>query len=295
MQFGFCLPTFSTLGTRDAIVRALELAEQDGWDSVWVTDHILMESDTRTPYANLFEAMTTLAFAAGMTRRVKLGTSIIVLPQRNAIVTAKQFAALDALSNGRVIVGAGAGWNEKEFGFLGADFHRRGKMLEEQIAVMRALWSQDQPAFDGRFYKFADTVFAPKPAQKSIPIWVGGNSEPAAQRAARIADGWHVTGTAPEKMRALIEKIRPQLNGRAFTFSARVETDPTGKLPVDFKGPDGSTRKRLSIAPDDAARDIAAYRDAGIEHLVIVFMGDSVDKMADHARLLARKVLPRFR
>ncbi|MBI3914733.1 MAG: LLM class F420-dependent oxidoreductase [Chloroflexi bacterium] len=295
MQFGFCLPTFSTLGARDAILHSAELAEQDGWDSVWVTDHVLMQTGTPTPYAHLYEALTTLSFVAGMTRRVKLGTSILVLPQRNAIVVAKQIAALDALSAGRMILGVGAGWNEKEFEYLGADFHRRGKRLEEQIAVMRALWTQEQPAFEGRDHHFADTVFSPKPAQTRLPIWIGGNSEPAARRAARLGDGWHITGTAPARAREIIDALRPQIGEKPFTFSARVETDPTGKLPVQFAGPDGSPRRRLSIAPDDAARDIETYRAAGIEYLVIVFMGDSAEKMYAHSRILAREVLPRFR
>ncbi|MBI3538183.1 MAG: LLM class F420-dependent oxidoreductase [Chloroflexi bacterium] len=295
MQFGFCLPTFAALGTRDAIVRAVECAEADGWDSVWVTDHVLMTRHQQIPYGNIYEALATLAFAGGMTRRVKLGTSILVLPQRNPIIVAKEIAALDALSEGRAILGVAAGWNDAEFNFLGADFHQRGKMLEEGIAIMRALWTQDQPAFDGKFYKFNQTIFSPKPHQARIPIWIGGNSDAAAKRAARLGDGWHVTGSSPARTRQVIEMLRPLLNGRAFTFSARVETDPTGKLPIEFQGPDGSPRKRLRIGVEEAAQDIEAYRALGIEHLIIVFMGDSVEKMIAHARLLAREVLPRFR
>ncbi|MCA1553867.1 MAG: LLM class flavin-dependent oxidoreductase, partial [Chloroflexi bacterium] len=135
MQFGLCLPTFEEIATREAILHSAELAEREGFDSLWVTDHVIMAQGQEHPYGHIYEALTTLAVVAGMTERVRLGTSIIVLPQRSAVVVAKEVATLDALSNGRVILGVGAGWNEKEFAFLNANFHRRGKLLEEQVAV----------------------------------------------------------------------------------------------------------------------------------------------------------------
>ena len=296
MKIGLGLPTFDEWGTREAIVRAAQLAEADGWDSVWVTDHILMAAHQQHPYGHIFEAVSTLSFVGGMTTRVKLGTSIIVLPQRNPIIVAKEFATLDALSNGRVILGVAAGWNEDEFRFLGADPTGRGRRLEEGIAVIRELWTQPHPTFEGHYFKFRDTLFSPKPTQKNgIPIWLGGNSEIAIKRAARLGDGWHVTGATPERFREGIDLIRPRLNGRPFTFSLRVEVDASGQLPSEFAGPDGSRRRRLPADIDAASKAIEAYGQIGVEHVIIVPVGASSEKMFEHLKMMGRELLPRFR
>lgn len=294
MQFGLCLPTFETIATRDAIVRAARLADDEGWDSVWVTDHVLMASDQPHPYGHIFEALSTLAFVAGMTRRVKLGTSIIVLPQRNPIVVAKEIATLDVLSQGRVLLGVAAGWNEREFAFLGVDFHQRAKRLKEYVAVMRALWTQPNPSFQGNFYRFSNTLFSPKPVQAHIPIWLGGNSDAAARRAARIGDGWHVTGTAPEGVQKSVDMIRPLLNNRAFTISVRSEVVLNGSLPIEFAGPDGTKRRRLGPTLADIIRGVEEYRAVGAKYMVFVLRDDDMAEMETHIKEIAREVLPRF-
>lgn len=295
MKFGLALPNFETIATRDAIARAAQLAEEGGWDSIWVTDHVLMASDQMHPYGHLFEAMMTLAYVAGRTSRVQLGTSVLVLTARNAVLAAKEIATLDQLSQGRVILGIAPGWNEREFGFLNADFHRRGKIFDEQIAVMRALWTQPSPAFDGKFYKFKDTIFSPKPAQPSIPIWIGGNSDAGIKRAVRLGDGWHVTGSTPETIQQRFEAVRPLLNDRPFTLSARVEVTLDGKYPIDFNGPDGSPRKRLGPTTAEINRGIEAYQKVGVEYMVFVLRDDEIAPMEKHIQEIAREVLPNFR
>ncbi len=295
MQFGLCLPTFESIATRDAIVRAARLADDEGWDSVWVTDHVLMALDQQHPYGHIFEALSALSFVAGTTRRVKLGTSIIVLPQRNPIIVAKEIATLDVLSQGRVILGVAAGWNDREFAFLGADFHQRAKRLKEYVAVMRALWTQPNPSFEGNFYRFSNTLFSPKPVQAHIPIWLGGNSDAARRRAARIGDGWHVTGTAPEGVKKSVEIIRPLLNNRAFTISIRSEVVLNGSLPIEFAGPDGTQRRRLGPTVADIIRGVEEYRAAGAEYMVFVLRDDEIAGMEQHIKEIAREVLPRFK
>ncbi len=295
MKFGLCLPTFESIATRGAILRAAQLAEEGDWDSVWVTDHVLMAPGQEHPYGHLFEAITTLAYVAGITQRVKLGTSILVLPARNAILVAKEIAALDQLSQGRVILGIAPGWNEREFGFLGADFHKRGRLLDEQIAVMRALWSQPNPSFDGKFHHFKDTLFSPKPVQANIPIWVGGNSPAGIKRAARLGDGWHVTGSVPDHVKQTFDTMRPMIKDRAFTLSVRSEVTLDGKLPIDFNGPDGSPRRRLGPTIADMIRDIEAYRNVGVEYMVFVLRDDEMAPMEKHIKEIAREVLPRFK
>ncbi len=296
MKFGVCLPTFDKLGTREAITQVARRADDQGWDSVWTTDHLLMATHQARPYGHLVEALTTLAYVAGLTQRVTLGTSVIVLAQRHAIVVAKEAAAIDVLSGGRMILGVGTGWNAREFAFLGADFHRRGRILDEGIQVMRALWTQPHPAFEGRFFKFSDTIFSPKPVQPGgIPIWVGGNTEPPARRAARLGDGWHVTGLAPERIGAMMEVIRPEIQGRLFTLSARLEIDLAGRLPAQFPGPDGSPRRRLSGSASDVVRGIEEYARIGVEHLVCVFADESLDDMLAHMGVFEREVRPQLR
>ncbi len=296
MQFGLCLPTFEQVATSEAISRAAQLADEDNWDSIWVTDHVLMASNQPHPYGHIYEALTTLAYAGRIAPRAKLGTSIIVLPQRNPIIVAKEAATLDALSAGRVILGVAAGWNEKEFGFLGADFKRRGRRLEESIAIMRTLWTQPNPSFEGRFYRFNDTLFSPKPAQADgIPVWLGGNSQAAAERAARIADGWHVTGMTPDYVAQMMERIRPLLDDRPFTVSARLEVELSGRLPIEFTGPDGTKRRRLGPSLDAMAREVERYGQAGVEHLVLVFTDDQLDTMVKHIQHVAREVVQQFR
>jgi probable F420-dependent oxidoreductase len=295
VKFGLCLPTFETIATREAIVRAAQFAEEGDWDSVWVTDHILMATGQEHPYGHLFEAITSLAYVAGMTHRVKLGTSILVLPARNAIVVAKEIAALDQLSQGRVILGIAPGWNEREFGFLGAPFHQRGRLIDEQIAVMRALWSQKSPSFSGKFYQFKDTLFSPKPVQTNIPIWIGGNSPAGFKRAARLGDGWHVTGSVPDSVKQTFETMRPMIKDRAFTLSVRSEVTLDGKLPIDFNGPDGSPRRRLGPTTTDMIRDVEAYRNVGVEYMVFVLRDDELIPMEKHIKEIAREVLPKFK
>ncbi len=294
MQIGLCLPTFEQIATRETIVRATELAEAEGYDSVWVTDHVIMAHGQEHPYGHIFEALATLAYAGALTQRVLLGTSILVLTQRNAIVVAKEMATLDALTNGRVILGVGAGWNEKEFNMLGANFHRRGKRLEEQIAVMRALWTQAPASFQGKHHRIEDALFSPKPVQAAgIPIWIGGNSDFAVQRAGRIGDGWHVTGMTADYI-AQHRELLAQANtdGRPFTISARLEVDLNGRLPTQFTGPDGSKRRRLGGSLDQMRRDIEQYAQAGISHVVLVFMEPDVDSFTRNATAVARELLP---
>lgn len=294
MQFGLVLPTFEQIATRDAIVRASQLAEAQGWDSVWVTDHVLMGAGQEHPYGHIYEAITTLAYVGALTQRVKLGTSIIVLPQRNAIVVAKEAATIDALTQGRVILGVAAGWNEREFNFLSANFKRRGRHLEEAIAVMRALWSQAHPSYEGRCYQFANTLFSPKPAQAGgIPIWLGGNSDAAARRAGRIADGWQLTGMPVERVTQGLQVVRSELNGRPFTVSVRIEVDLAGKLPTEFAGPDGSKRCRLG-GSTTMARDIEAYQQAGVQQMVLVFPDNDLDTFVEQVTSFATDVMPRF-
>src|SRR5215475_13478386 len=181
MKFGVWIPNCRHLATpaiiRDTAVRAEAL----GYESVWVSDHVVV------PHANVvnfgetvFDPLVTLGVIAGATRRVQLGTTVLIVPYRNAVVTAKMVSSLDALSGGRVVLGVGAGWVAAESAMLGVPFAERGPMTDEHLEAMQELWTSERPHFSGKYTQFSDLVFAPKPVQKPHPpIWVGGHSRAA--------------------------------------------------------------------------------------------------------------------
>lgn len=218
MKFGLILRNTGTGSSREAIEAGAETVERLGWETVWTTDHVLVPRSAAVEYGRTFEAIATLAWVGARHPKLRLGASVIVVPQRNAVLLAKELATLDVLSEGRLIVGVGAGWNETEFANLGASgrFHRRGAYLDETIRLWRHLWSGSAEPFEGAFHGFSDFVFGPLPAQKDrVPIVVGGASEAALRRAGALGDGYHATRSGPEVLAGRIPTIRPRPTQRA--------------------------------------------------------------------------------
>jgi probable F420-dependent oxidoreductase len=191
------------------IADAAQRAEQAGYESIWVSDHLVVpESGGRLPPIEILEPIATLAYVAAVTNRIKLATSVIVVPYRNAIHLAKELATLDRLSSGRVIAGVASGWLEAEFRALGVSFEKRGAYTDEAIALMRAAWSSAVPEFHGEFFDLTGMRFGPRPAAGNIPIWVGGTSRRAIRRAVELGDGWHGTRMNPDQVAERIVWIR---------------------------------------------------------------------------------------
>jgi probable F420-dependent oxidoreductase len=234
-----------------------------GFDSVWATDHVVMPTELREPYGQLLEPFTTLASIASRTQKLKVGTSCLVLPQRNPILVAKQAATLDAFSNGRVVLGLGAGWAEKEFGYLGADFQRRGKVMDESIRLMKALWKDDIVHFNGEFFQVEDAVFLPKPAHGDIPVWIGGNGGTAVRRAVALGDGWHPVGADLDSFTEGARRIRQ--SARHLTLSMRMTTDVRKKREV-YVGANNEKRVAVSGSAAEIRKQIDAYAQAGLEY-----------------------------
>src|SRR5215471_8497550 len=199
MQVGVWIPNCRHLATPENIRGAAVRAEELGYDSVWVSDHVVV------PHANvvnfgqtIFDPLVTLALIAGATRRVRLGTTVLIVPYRNAVVTAKMVSSLDALSGGRVVLGIGAGWVAAESAMLGVPFAERGAMTDEHLEVMRELWTSTAPSFSGKYTQFSGLVFEPKPVQKPHPpIWVGGHSKAALRRTVEFGAAWHPINRPP--------------------------------------------------------------------------------------------------
>src|SRR6266516_1556168 len=187
MKLGVCVPNYGETCSVEALRTVAAEAEKQGYDSIWCTDHVLMPKNSGTPYEKIFESVTTLAYLAATTNRLRLGISSLITPMRNPVVVAKQLATIDNLSNGRLILATSAGWNETEFSHLGSNFHNRGKRLDESIQLIKDLWA-GKTHFQSSVLrpKFKDAVFEPTPVQQNLPIWIGGSSQAAMKRAATL-------------------------------------------------------------------------------------------------------------
>jgi probable F420-dependent oxidoreductase len=250
MRVGIHLPHIGRKAGPEAIRRAAVQAEELGFADVWVSEHIIVPKGAPYPPSALFyDPVLTLTWAAAHTRRVGLGTSVLVLPMRHPLPLAKELATLQNLSGGRLILGAGVGWMAAEFAALGAPFRERGRRMDEGIALMRAVWSDDPVSFPTRYIPSAveDMRMLPKP-EKPIPIWIGGSSEPALERAVRY-DGWHGSRLAPEEAAPIVGRLRERRPEPEFAISLRC-------------GWDGKDAGAL------AAR-LAAYRVAGVGHVLV--------------------------
>jgi len=263
VKFGYILPNYGDKITPKQLLEISIACEEEGFDSVWATDHIIMPSSLKEPYGELLEPLVTLAYVAARTEKLKLGTSCIVLAQRNPILVAKQAAALDVFSNGRVILGLGAGWAEQEFGFLNADFKGRGKVMDESISLMKALWRDDVIDFEGDSFHVKDALFLPKPVKKDIPVWIGGNGPTAVGRTIRLGDGWHPVGPDVEDFRHGADEIRR--SGKKITLSMRMTTDVRKKRDL-YVGVNKEKRVAVSGTSGEIRKEIDAYAEAGLQY-----------------------------
>ena len=291
MKFGFVLPNYGDKIAAQELAGMARVCEEVGFDSVWATDHVVMPREQREPYGQLLEPFVTLSFVAASTEKLNLGTSSIVLPQRNPILVAKQAAALDVFSGGRVILGMGIGWAEKEFGYLGADFRRRASIMKEDVRLMRSLWSDETVNFEGRHFKLEDAVFLPKPVQGKIPIWIAGNSDGALKRAIEIGDGWHPVGLELERFRAGAETIAR--SGRKLTLSLRVTVDVRKKRD-DLAGHDGERRVSFSGSPDEIRSAVEAYQSAGLGYCCVSILHPSATEIIADLRKFAADIVSSY-
>jgi probable F420-dependent oxidoreductase len=200
VHFGVILPNYGTNSNPKAIRRTAELAEELGFDSVWTTEHIIVGPDAIDPYGRVYDPLVTLGWIAGLTERVGLGTSIVLVPLYNPMHLAKEVATLQELSGGRFRLGVGMGWHHAEFEFMGIPFEGRGRRADEAIRLMRALWSGEKN-FEGKLWSFHDATAEPHPSPQP-EVWVGGSSERAVRRARELGDVWHPSrGSDPGHVR----------------------------------------------------------------------------------------------
>lgn len=289
MQFGFSIPNFGHFNWAEELALTAQKAEEFGYDSVWVADHIIVPTEIHAKYpysrsghfpisadADFLEPLTVLSYVAGATKRVRLGTTVLILPYRNPLINAKILSTLDAVSGGRVILGAGVGWMEDEFQILGLGddaYRERGRITDEHIKIYRECWTNSTPVYHGDHYDISGIRFLPTATQQpSIPIWVGGHSKPALRRVADLGDGWHAVMPELADFAGCVASIkaRTRENGRRFedlTISVRAG------LRIFDEASERVRPKIVAGTPAEITDQIRRYEDAGAQYFVFDFWG----------------------
>jgi probable F420-dependent oxidoreductase len=296
MDVGIWLPNCRHLAT-PGIIRSTALrAEQLGYDSVWVSDHVVV------PLANVanfgetvFDPLVTLAVVAGATHRVRLGTTVLIVPYRNPVVTAKMIATLDALSGGRVVFGIGAGWVAAESAMLGVPFGERGAMTDEYLEAMQELWASPAPSFAGRYTRFSELTFAPRPLQQPHPpIWVGGHSRAALRRTARFGAAWHPINRPPEELRsgqAELQRICGA-TGRAVPPRLTLRNDVRVLRPGESVPRSTHAGRVLAGEPAALVDQLTELAGCGVDHIVLEFLAADGRDLDEQMSAFAERVRP---
>jgi probable F420-dependent oxidoreductase len=317
MEIGFNAPTTGALIEPDSLSRIVAEGEALGFDYTTVADHIMVPRSlgSKYPYtdsgefpagtaAAWLEQLATTAYIAGLTSKLRFVLSVMVVPHRPAVLTAKMLATIDYLSNGRLTLGIGVGWCREEFDAIGAGpFDDRGEVTDEAMMACRELWSKADPHFDGRYVRFSDVVFTPKPLQQPIPVWVGGESAPALRRAVRYADCWYPVGTNPRYPMNTLSRMKAGL-ARLRGFAERGGRDPVS-LKVALRvliGP--SVRPRRTVDGEDEmftggtadyVGDIRALADVGVDAVDVRLLATTLTATLDTMRRFRDEVIAKIR
>ena len=311
MRYGFYLPTRGPLANRRDLSTILETAERLGFASTMIADHVILPTKIESAYpytvkgnfvseSECFEQLTMMSFVAGRTEKLRIVSSVMIVPHRNPVFNAKALATIDVLSGGRLTVGIGVGWLAEEFKALDtADFKDRGAVTDEYIDIFKKLWTGKPVAYQGKFYSFDEVICHPKPIQNpGPPIWIGGHSAPALRRVARFGDGWHPVGATaasplpPEEMRMHLATIERMMQAEGRDFS---------KLQVSYKAPiydggvppKGEARRLFTGGKDAALEDIATFAKLGVHELVFDFRAGSLNECLDRMQQFATDVIGR--
>ena len=296
MRFGVWIPNCRHLATPDIIRTTAVRAEQLGYDSVWVSDHVVVpRAHVSHTGETVFDPLVTLSVVAGATTRVRLGTTVLIVPYRHAVVTAKMVSSLDALSGGRVVLGIGAGWMAEESAMLSVPFKERGAMTDEYLEAMRELWTSAKPSFSGKYTQFSDVLFEPRPVQKPHPpIWVGGHSQAALRRTARFGAAWHPINRPPEELRAGRAEIARlcRERGRATPPALTLRND-IRLLRAGESAPTSTHAGRvLAGEPPALTAQIRELAECGVEELVLEFLAADGRELDAQMATFAERVRP---
>jgi probable F420-dependent oxidoreductase len=303
MEWGFNAPVSGPLSGVGDLTRIVAEGEAIGYDYCTLSDHIAIprELEAKYPYSETgefpgrsrgdrHEQLIAVAFAAAKTSRLRLVTSVMVVPHRPAVLTAKMLATIDVLSGGRLTLGIGAGWCKEEFEALGTEpFAERGAVTDEYILACRELWTNDDPSFTGKYVNFSNIYFNPQPVQKRIPVWVGGESGPALRRTAKLGDGWYPIGTNPQHRLDTMARFRGGID-RLHRLTREAGRDPKDialayrvtQIGDEIPGKaDNGDRRLFSGNTAQIVDDLRGFRELGVGYIDFNFSG------ADAAAVLA--------
>ena len=311
MKFGVSLQNRGPGSTPENLARVAQKAEELGFDSAFVGDHVVIPESFVSDYpysatgeftgmasGEWLDQMVSLTYVGAVTERIRLGSGVLILPHRNPLVTAKMLATMDVLSRGRLIVGVGVGWLREEFEALGLPpFEERGAVGNEYLQVFKELWTQENPSFEGKYCSFSGIKFEPKPVQKPYPpIWVGGESGPALRRAATLGDAWHPIGSNPrfplvtaEQMGRSVERLRG--------YAEKGGRDPSS-IGVVYRAPRyllGSAEERTQPfmgTVEQIVEDVAEFASVGVSYVVFDFRRDEVAETMATMEEFSERVMP---
>lgn len=317
MEFGFNIPNSGPLANPDDITTIARRGEELGFTIFAIPDHIVFPRSisSRYPYSedgafsfaknfegDFLEPLALMAHLAAITNKARILTSVLVIPYRDPILTAKLISTMDVMSGGRITLGCGAGWMEEEFVAVNAPpFKERGKVTDEYINAFRELWSAENPNFKGKYTEFSEIFFAPKPIQKPHPpIWIGGESMPAIRRTARLGDAWFPIGCNPHHPLDTISKFSAGLD-KLKLESEKIDRDPA-TIDLAFwavwpgsENPtmlDSGERQVLTGGPQEMASDIKAFEELGVRHLLFNFLGGNLDESLSNMEGFAENIMP---
>lgn len=318
MDFGLSTLSRGLYVSGDAYVAAAQAAERAGFGFLSVNDHIIVPAQLGSAYpytqgghwaaaehGHCFEQLATLSFIAGCTSRLRLLSSVMVVPHRNAIITAKTLATIDVLSRGRLIVGVGAGWMKEEFALLNAPFQDRGAATDEYLEAFKELWTKEQPAYRGKHVSFSNVIFSPKPLQKPHPpIWVGGESPAALRRVIKLGDCWYPGNNNQTKPLDTAERLGSAIRGlrrmaeAAGRDAASIDICLLVQNPFEWTAhriQDGSARRLFTGSSADMAADAAALAAVGVRHIAMRLGGASLQDSLERIDRFGREVIAPYK
>jgi probable F420-dependent oxidoreductase len=280
MDWGVHLPHLGRQATRRNLIDFAQHAEGLGYHSAWVSDHIAWPGEVRSkyPYSDdgsfapppdmpWLDPIGTLFFVAGCTERIHLGTTVLILGYRPAVLTAKAISSLDSVSDGRVILGVGVGWMREEFDVLGMPYDHRGKRADEMLQLFAELFAKDQPRWSGEYYQVPMIGFEPKPIHRRVPVWVGGDTDPAFRRTVRFGDGFHAAFQPIAEVQAAWTAIHEvaseagrDLSSQPLRLSVRLYLDPASSMP---------SAKSIAGSKEQMVDTIGAWQAIGVDHILL--------------------------
>ncbi len=316
MDFGFNIPTRGVLADRDSVLALARRGEELGFGYLAIPDHIVIPRQIDSPYpynsqrkmigaaeGDCLEQLTVMAYLAAATSRIRLLTSVMVVPHRSPVFTAKVLATIDVLSQGRVTVGCGAGWMDEEFRAIGAPpFAERGKVTDEYLRIFKALWTEDNPRFEGKYAQLRDVIFLPKPVQRPHPpLWIGGESPAALRRVVALGDAWYPIGSNPEfpldtvaRYTDAVARLRAEAS-RAGRDPASIELCYWASWYKEGRSHvlDTGERQLFTGTDEQVAEDIRTFRGLGVRHLLFNFVRGSLAESLAAMERFAGEVLSR--